>query len=42
MTLELFERVPVAARPAVEDEATRLLAFVAPDAETRDLQVVVA
>ncbi len=42
MTLELFERVPRAARAAVEEEATRLLAFVAADADPRALEVVVA
>jgi hypothetical protein len=42
MTLELFERVTGSARAAAEDEAGRLFTFVAADAETRDLQVVVA
>jgi hypothetical protein len=42
MTLELFERIPTTARPAIEEEAWRLLEFVASDAETRDVRVVVA
>ena len=42
MTLELTRRVPTSARGAVEDEAGRLFAFVAADAETRDLRVVLA
>lgn len=42
MTVEVPQRVAGASRTAVEHEAWRLFAFVAADAETRDLQVVVA
>lgn len=42
MTLEVTSRVVGATRSAVEEEASRLFAFVAADAGTRELVVIVA
>lgn len=41
MTLELFGPIVPAQRVEVEAEADRLFAFVAADAERRDLKVIV-
>jgi hypothetical protein len=42
MTLEVTGRVVGAVRTTVEEEASRLIAFVAADADTRELRMIVA
>ena len=42
MTIELVTEVKGAQRAELEEEAARAFAFVAPDAETRDLEIIPA